>query len=140
MAYSVNKVILVGNVGKDPETRVSNHGYKTSTLTLATSQRWKDKQGGEMKEKTEWHKIVVFNPHLVEVVEKYIRKGSKLYVEGALTTRKWADKQGVDHYTTEVVLSAFNGELVLLSEKSHNSDLNQEKVTDSDDLDDEVPF
>jgi single-strand DNA-binding protein len=114
MAGSVNKVILVGNLGRDPEIRSTNDGTRIATLNLATSESWRDKMSGERKEKTEWHRVVIFNERLVEVAEKYLRKGSKIYVEGQLQTRKWTDQQGQDRYTTEVALQRFRGELTML--------------------------
>lgn len=114
MAGSVNKVILVGNLGRDPEIRSTQGGSRIANLSLATSETWKDKGSGERKERTEWHRVAVFNDHLVEIVEKYLRKGSKIYVEGQLQTRKWTDQQGQERYTTEVVLSRFRGEITML--------------------------
>src|SRR4051794_13712753 len=114
MAGSVNKVILVGNVGRDPEIRSTNDGQRVANFTLATSENWRDKASGERREKTERHRVVIFNDRLVEVVEKYVKKGTKLYIEGALQTRKWNDNQGQERYTTEVVLQRFRGELTML--------------------------
>jgi single-strand DNA-binding protein len=114
MAGSVNKVILVGNLGRDPEIRSTQDGVRIATLNLATSESWRDKMSGERKEKTEWHRVVIFNERLVEVAEKYLRKGSKIYVEGALQTRKWTDNAGAEKYSTEVVLQRFRGELTML--------------------------
>jgi single-strand DNA-binding protein len=114
MAGSVNKVILVGNVGKDPEIRRTQDGRAIANLSLATSETWRDKNTGERKEKTEWHRVVVFNDNLCKVVEQYVRKGSKLYVEGQLQTRKWTDQSGAEKYSTEVVLQGFNGTLTML--------------------------
>ena len=114
MAGSVNKVILVGNVGKDPEIRTTQDGRKFANLRVATSESWRDKTSGERKEKTEWHAVVVFNDALAKVVEQYVRKGSKLYIEGQLQTRKWQDQTGQDRYSTEVVLQGFNGVLTML--------------------------
>ena len=114
MAGSVNKVILVGNLGKDPESRSFQNGGKVVELRIATSESWKDRNSGERKEKTEWHTVKVFNEGLANVAEKYLRKGSKVYVEGALTTRKWQDPQGNDRYSTEVVLQGFNSVLTML--------------------------
>jgi len=114
MAGSVNKVILIGNIGRDPEIRSTNDGTKVASLSVATSETWKDKNSGERKEKTEWHRVVVFNDRLVDVIERYVKKGSKLYLEGALQTRKWTDNSGVEKYTTEIVLQRFRGELTLL--------------------------
>ncbi|HUK10275.1 MAG TPA: single-stranded DNA-binding protein [Stellaceae bacterium] len=117
MAGSVNKVILVGNVGRDPEIRSTQDGQKIANFTLATSETWRDKNSGERKERTEWHRIVVFNERVADVVEKYVRKGSKLYIEGALQTRKWTDQSGQERYTTEVVLQRFRGELTMLDSR-----------------------
>ena len=114
MAGSVNKVILVGNLGRDPEIRSTQDGQRIATLNLATSESWRDRVSGERKEKTEWHRVVIFNERLVEVAEKYLRKGSKIYVEGQLQTRKWQDQQGQERYTTEVALQRFRGELTML--------------------------
>ncbi|MFO1154558.1 MAG: single-stranded DNA-binding protein [Rhodospirillales bacterium] len=114
MAGSVNKVILVGNLGRDPEVRNLQDGNKVVTLSLATSERWRDRQSGENRERTEWHRVVVFNERLAEVAERYLRKGSKIYVEGALQTRKWTGQDGQERYTTEVVLQRFRGELTML--------------------------
>ncbi|PVE25235.1 single-stranded DNA-binding protein [Microvirga sp. KLBC 81] len=114
MAGSVNKVILVGNLGRDPEVRRLSNGEPVVNLRLATSESWKDKATGERKEKTEWHSVVIFNENLARVAEQYLKKGSKVYVEGQLQTRKWTDQQGVEKYSTEVVLQRFRGELTLL--------------------------
>lgn len=118
MAGSVNKVILIGNVGKDPEVRQSADGRKIVNLTLATSDTWKDKNRGAKQEKTEWHRIVIFNQGLADIAERYVKKGAKLYVEGALQTRKWTDNAGQERYTTEVVLGAFRGEMTLLDSRN----------------------
>ncbi len=114
MAGSVNKVILVGNLGKDPETRSMNNGGEVVSFAIATSENWNDKQSGERKEKTEWHNIVIFNENLGRVAKQYLRKGSSVYIEGQLQTRKWTDQSGADKYTTEIVLQRFRGELTLL--------------------------
>jgi len=114
MAGSVNKVILVGNLGKDPEIRNTQAGTKICNLTIATSESWTDRASGERKERTEWHRVVIFNERLADVAEKYLRKGRKVYLEGALETRKYTDQTGQEKYTTEVVLKNFRGELVLL--------------------------
>ena len=114
MAGSVNKVILVGNLGRDPEIRSTNDGTRIANLNLATSESWRDRASGERKERTEWHRVVIFNERLVEIAEKYLRKGSKIYVEGALQTRKWTDNAGIEKYSTEVVLQRFRGELTML--------------------------
>ena len=114
MAGSVNKVTLVGNVGKDPEIRRTQDGRPIANLSLATSETWRDKSTGERKEKTEWHRVVIFSEPLCKVVEQYVKKGSKLYIEGALQTRKWTDQSGAEKYSTEVVLQGFNGTLTML--------------------------
>ncbi len=114
MAGSVNKVILIGNLGKDPEVRSMNNGGKVVNLSIATSETWRDKNSGERQEKTEWHRVVIFNEKLGEVAEKYLKKGAKVYVEGALQTRKWTDNSGAEKYSTEVVLQRFRGELTML--------------------------
>ncbi|MDR2413118.1 MAG: single-stranded DNA-binding protein [Rickettsiales bacterium] len=114
MAGSINKVILVGNIGQDPQVRAMQSGQKIVSFSLATSDRWRDKQSGEQKEQTEWHRIVIFNPNLIEVAERMLQKGTKLYIEGTLRTRKWQNQQGADVYTTEVVLNPFSGQMVIL--------------------------
>ena len=114
MAGSVNKVILVGNLGKDPEVRRMTSGEPVVNLSVATSETWKDKSSGERKEKTEWHTVKVFNEGLANVAERYLRKGSKVYIEGALQTRKWQDQSGADRYSTEIVLQGFNSVLTML--------------------------
>jgi single-strand DNA-binding protein len=114
MAGSVNKVILVGNLGKDPEVRTTQDGTKIVNLTLATSETWNDRASGERKERTEWHRVVIFNDRVADVAERFLRKGRKVYVEGALQTRKWTDQSGQEKYTTEVVIGRFRGELVLI--------------------------
>lgn len=118
MAGSVNKVILVGNLGQDPEIRTMQSGDKVASFSIATSENWKDKATGERREKTEWHRIAVFNQGLIGVIENYIKKGSKVYIEGQLETRKWQDQNGQDKYTTEVVLRPFRGELTMLDSRS----------------------
>jgi single-strand DNA-binding protein len=146
MAGSVNKVILIGNLGKDPEVRTMQNGAKVATLSLATSQTWRDKQSGERKEKTDWHRVVIFG-NLAEIAEKYLRKGSKCYVSGQLETRKWSDKDGDDRYTTEVVLRQFGGELTLLDGARGTSppphpgpDSATAQPPKHDDFDDDIPF
>lgn len=114
MAGSVNKVILVGNLGRDPEVRYAQNGNKIVNMSLATSDSWRDKATGERKERTEWHRIVIFNERLAEVAEKYLKKGSKVYVEGSLQTRKWTGNDGQERYTTEVVIDRFRGDLTML--------------------------
>ena len=155
MAGSVNKVILVGNLGKDPEVRRMTSGEPVVNLSVATSETWRDKASGEKKEKTEWHRISVLNDKLVEVVEKYVKKGSKLYIEGQLETRKWTDKDGQEKYSTEVVLRPFRGELTMLDGKSSGGGSSAFNSSNDDapafgpsagagssvaDLNDEIPF
>lgn len=115
MAGSVNKVILVGNLGKDPEIRRTQDGRPIANLSIATSDTWRDKSTGERKEKTEWHRVVIFSEPLCKIVEQYLKKGAKVYIEGALQTRKWTDQSGVEKYSTEVVLQGFNSTLTMLS-------------------------
>ncbi|MCW5731722.1 MAG: single-stranded DNA-binding protein [Alphaproteobacteria bacterium] len=114
MAGSVNKVILIGNLGRDPEIRSTQDGTQLANLSVATSETWRDRQSGERRERTEWHRVVIFNENLVKVAQQYLRKGSKVYLEGTLQTRKWTDKDGQERYTTEVVLPRFRGELTML--------------------------
>ncbi|HUC17057.1 MAG TPA: single-stranded DNA-binding protein [Acetobacteraceae bacterium] len=114
MAGSVNKVILVGNLGRDPEVRTTQDGQKIVQLSVATSESWNDRASGERKERTEWHRVVIFNDRLADVAERFLRKGRKVYVEGALQTRKWTDQSGQEKYTTEVVIGRFRGDLTLL--------------------------
>lgn len=114
MAGSVNKVILVGNLGADPEIRSLNSGDRVANLRIATSETWRDKSSGERKEKTEWHRVVIFNDNLVKVAEQYLKKGSKVYIEGSIQTRKWTDQSGVEKFSTEIVLQKFRGELTML--------------------------
>ena len=152
MTSSVNKCILIGNVCANPESRSFSNGGKVCNFTLATSERWKDKQTGERKEKSEFHRVAIFNEGLVGIVERYVKKGSKIYIEGALQTRKWQNKDGQDQYTTEVVLQGFNGNLTLLDSKSdsgrvetytegglRNPARNEGPKQDFD-LDDDIPF
>src|SRR6201994_1000314 len=118
MAGSINKVILVGNLGKDPEIRRTQDGRAIANLSIATSEQWRDKATGERKEKTEWHRVVIFNEGLAKVAEQYLKKGAKVYIEGALQTRKWTDQAGVEKYSTEVVLQGFNSNLTMLDGRS----------------------
>jgi single-strand DNA-binding protein len=157
MSGSVNKVILLGNLGRDPEIRSMQSGKKMASFSIATSKRWKDRSTQEQKENTSWHNIVVFNEGLVDVIEKYIKKGSKIYVEGELSTRKYQDKDGNDKYTTEVVLQGYNSTLTMLDSRNSGSasieevanssssdskleDSFDSQVSDSQDLDDDIPF
>lgn len=161
MAGSVNKVILVGNLGKDPEVRSMNSGDKVASFSIATSEHWRDKNSGERREKTEWHNVVIFDQNIVKVAENYLKKGSKVYVEGQLQTRKWQDRDGNDRYTTEVVLQRFRGELHMLDTRSgggsspsgrddrdddrRDTRTEEQKRQDergfrNDNLDDEIPF
>ena len=152
MAGSLNKVLLIGRLGNDPEIKQMVNGKNVARLSLATSNTWKDKNTGEKKEKTEWHKVVIFNEGLVKVVEQYVKKGAQVYIEGQLTTRKWKDeKAGIDRYSTEIVLQGFNSSFKILSSKNSQIENNQnvrneksalpsdENIT-SNDLDDEIPF
>jgi single-strand DNA-binding protein len=122
MAGSVNKVILIGNLGKDPEVRNAQDGTKIVNLTLATSETWNDRASGERKERTEWHRVVIFNDRVGDVAERFLKKGQKVYVEGSLQTRKWTDKDGQERYTTEVVIGRFNGNLTMLSGRGEGGD------------------
>ena len=122
MAGSVNKVILVGNLGKDPEVRHTQDGRPIVNLSVATSENWKDKQTGERKERTEWHRVVIFNENLAKVAEQYLKKGAKVYLEGQLQTRKYTDKDGVEKYSTEVVLQQYRGELTMLDARGGSGD------------------
>lgn len=143
MAGSVNKVILVGNLGADPEVRRLNSGEPVVNLRIATSESWRDKQSGERKDKTEWHSVVIFNENLAKVAEQYLKKGSKIYLEGQLQTRKWTDQGGNDKYTTEIVLQKFRGELHLLDSRSGGDSGSQQQSQHSStpQLDEsDVPF
>ena len=158
MVGSVNKAILLGNLGKDPEIRIMQSGKKMATFSIATSKRWKDKETQEQMDKTSWHNVVVFGDGLVDIVEKYVKKGSKIYVEGELQTRKWQDQNGNDRYTTEVILQGFNSNLTLLDSGGstnqqtntieNKSDTNEGSETadsitnnkESDELEDDIPF
>ncbi len=148
MAGSVNKVILIGNLGKDPEVRHSQAGDVIVTLSLATSESWNDKTSGERKERTEWHRVVVFNEQIAGVAEKYLKKGAKVYVEGQLQTRKWTDQSGQEKYTTEIVLARFKGEMTMLS-SANSSERSAPRSEGSgggylphtgSDMDDDIPF
>lgn len=121
MAGSVNKVILVGNLGADPEIRSLNSGDRVANLRIATSETWRDRSSGERKEKTEWHRVVIFNDNLVKVAEQYLRKGSKVYIEGSIQTRKWTDQSGQEKFSTEIVLQKFRGELTMLDGRGDNA-------------------
>lgn len=147
MANSINKVILIGNVGKDPEIRTTQDGKEIASITLATSESWKDKMSGERKERTEWHRIVVFADGLVNIIKNYVKKGSKLYIEGALQTRKWVDNSGVERYTTEISLQGFGAVLLMLDNNRNNggdasshSSLSSGGSFDAEEIDDEIPF
>ena len=143
MSGSVNKVILIGNLGADPEIRHTQAGKPVATFTLATSESWKDRETGERKEKTEWHRVVVFNEGLCKVIEQYDKKGSKIFVEGVLQTRSWSDKNGVEKYTTEVVLQGFNGNLTMLDSRNSGGETYSsggQRQAASPDLDSEIPF
>ncbi len=147
MAGSVNKVILGGNLGRDPEVRRMPAGEPIVNLSVATSESWRDKNSGERKEKTEWHRVVIFNENLAKVAEQYLRKGSKVYLEGQLATRKWTDKDGQEKYSTEVVLNRFRGELVMLDARSEGGGAPRVSGAsdapasfDRSEMDDEIPF
>ena len=157
MAGSVNKVILVGNLGRDPEVRHTQDGKPVVNMSLATSETWRDRASGERRERTEWHRVVIFNERLADVAEKYLRKGSKIYIEGQLQTRKWTDQSGVEKYSTEVVLQNFRGELTMLDTRGGGESAGAggyeapaaaggggggggEPVPAGGDLDDEIPF
>ena len=163
MAGSVNKVILIGNLGTDPEIRRTQDGRPIANLSVATSESWRDKTTGERKEKTEWHRVVVFNEGLCKIIEQYLKKGSKVYLEGALQTRKWTDKEGHDQYSTEVVLQGFNSQLTMLDTRGGGGGAAPAATTSArpgrprrasprwpapavagggkrDDMDDEIPF
>lgn len=131
MSGSVNKVIIIGNLGRDPEVRTFQNGGKVCNLNIATSETWKDKQTGERKEKTEWHTVAIFNDGLVGIAEQYLKKGSKVYIEGALQTRKWQDQSGADRYSTEVVLQGYGGTLTMLDGKDGGSQGGQSGGYDS---------
>ncbi|MAH83386.1 MAG: single-stranded DNA-binding protein [Rhodospirillaceae bacterium TMED8] len=164
MAGSVNKVLLVGNLGRDPEVRYAQSGAKIVNLSIATSENWKDRETGERREKTEWHRVVIFNDRLADVAEQYLRKGSKVYLEGNLQTRKWTGNDGIEKYTTEVILQRYRGELTMLDSRSGASgnlddggqgsgdwegsnqfgqdefNTNKSSTPVGGDLDDEIPF
>ena len=159
MAGSVNKVILLGNLGQDPVVRTSQDGNKIVQLSIATSERWKDRNSGEQREKTEWHRVVIFNENLSNIAEQYLKKGSTIFLEGQLQTRKWQDQNGIDKYTTEIVLGRFRGELAMIGNRNDNVGIadGQENISNNNmneplqkdinppiggagDLDDEIPF
>ena len=158
MAGSVNKVILLGNLGRDPEVRSTQDGTKIVNLNIATSERWKDRNSGEQRERTEWHRVVIFNENLARIAEQYLRKGSTVYLEAQLQTRKWTDQQGVEKYTTEVVLQRYRGELTLLGSRNEGAAVLSSDseampgaggvtsgaaippMAGSDDFDDDIPF
>ena len=157
MVGSVNKVILLGNLGRDPEIRSMQSGSKMATFSMATSKRWRDKNTQEQRDKTSWHNIVVFGDGLVDIVEKYVKKGSKIYVEGELQTRKWQDQDGKDRYTTEVVLQGYSSNLTLLDSRNSNNNIEDQSINtdqaasnvenpdssksfDSSESDDDIPF
>ena len=149
MAGSLNKVLLIGRLGADPEVKQMVNGKSVARLSLATSQSWKDKNTGEKKEKTEWHRVVVFNEGLVNVVQQYLKKGAQVYVEGQLSTRKWKDEQsGQDKYSTEILIQGFNSSLTMLGGSNQNNIASQDNKQNSDDapapdqsgLDDDIPF
>ena len=149
MAGSLNKVLLIGRLGADPEIKQMVNGKSVARLSLATSQTWKDKNSGEKKEKTEWHRIVVFNEGLVNVVQQYLKKGAQVYVEGQLSSRKWKDEQsGQDKYTTEILIQGYNSSLTMLGSNNQNSipsqdakqNIDDNNIASQDNLDDDIPF
>jgi len=152
MAGTVNKVILIGNLGRDPEVRTTQDGSKITHLSVATTDTWRDRNSGERRERTEWHRVVIFNDKLGEVAEKYLRKGSKVYLEGSLQTRKWTDQSGQERYTTEVVLQRYRGEMTMLDTRAGGGDFggggdygggggpSSGGGEPPGDLDDEIPF
>ena len=157
MVGSVNKVIIVGNLGRDPEIRSMQNGGKVCNLSIATSERWKDRNSGEQQERTEWHRVVIFDEKLVDIAERFLLKGRKVYLEGELQTRKWQDQSGQDKYTTEVVLRRFRGQLTLLDSRGENTSSGydtptnfaasddtlgggNEMIRENDALDDDIPF
>ena len=160
MAGSVNKVMLLGNLGQDPVVRTSQDGNKIVQLSIATSDRWKDRNSGEQREKTEWHRVVIFNENLSNIAEQYLKKGSTVFIEGQLQTRKWQDQNGIDKYTTEVILGRFRGELAMIGSRNESANIADtqdhisednvsNEITQKDanppmggagDLDDEIPF
>ena len=152
MAYSINKVILVGNVGNDPELKTFQSGDKVVNFSLATSESWKDKETGEQKSVTEWHKVAIFNTGLIDIAERFIKKGMKVYLEGQLQTRKWQDSSGIDKYTTEIILQRYRGELVILDKIESKASNNSEEIKKENNytiedfsgkdslLDDDIPF
>ncbi|HEU0221842.1 MAG TPA: single-stranded DNA-binding protein [Paracoccaceae bacterium] len=147
MAGSVNKVILIGNLGRDPEVRTFQNGGRVVNLRIATSERWRDRNTGEQKDRTEWHNVAIYNDNLGKIAEQYLRKGSKVYIEGQLETRKWQDQSGQERYTTEVVLRPFRGELTLLDARGEGAERDFGGGYDAPDsgpsrssLDDEIPF
>lgn len=154
MAGSLNKVLLIGNLGRDPEVRHMNDGSKVVQLALATNETWKDKNTGERKDKTEWHRVVIFNDRLADIAERYLKKGSKIFIEGQIQTRKWVDSSSQERYTTEVILGRFRGELTLLDRPNHHDHHDYEEVPHNkeaslnhfpatksfDELDDDIPF
>jgi single-strand DNA-binding protein len=157
MAGSVNKVMLIGNLGKDPEVKTMQNGSKVCNLSIATSESWKDKATGERKEKTEWHRVVVFNENIINVCESYLKKGAKVFVEGQLETRKWTDQAGIEKYSTEVVLRQYRGELTMLDSRGNGGSNDntgvqsapqaaagggqwQQQPTGGNEFDDDIPF
>lgn len=148
MSGSLNKAILIGNLGKDPEVRAMHNGKSVANFSLATTESWKDKNTGERKDKTEWHNIVIFSEGLVKVAQSYLKKGSKVYIEGQLQTRKWQDKNGNDKYTTEIVLQGFGSTLIMLDGKqgstqqqqNYQAPIQQQHPSSAADLNDDIPF
>jgi single-strand DNA-binding protein len=140
MAFSLNKVMLIGNLGRDPEIRSTQDGKEIASFSIATTEGWKDRASGERKERTEWHRVVVFALPLVEIVKKYIHKGTKLYIEGTLQTRKWQDQSGAERYTTEVVIQSYNGNIMILDSRKSSEGGDESGHFEAVQIDDEIPF
>lgn len=140
MAGSVNRVYLIGNLGRDPEIRRMPNGDRVANLNIATSETWRDKQSGERKEKTEWHRVTIMSDKIAEIAEKYLRKGAKVYVSGQIETRKWQDKDGADRYSTEIIVRGFGGELTILDSKADDASESPKGDKPRADFDDDVPF
>lgn len=142
MAGSLNKVMLIGNLGKDPDVRFMPDGTRVASFSIATSESWRDKATGERRDKAEWHRVTVFNDKLAEIIERYVKKGTKLYIEGQLQTRKWTDQTGVDRYVTEIVIGRFRGELMILDSRRNDGEFDARNDESPHDIpiDDDVPF
>ncbi len=137
---SINKAILLGNVGGDPQIRTTQDGKKIATFSLATSEKWKDKQSGERRDKTEWHKIVVYNENLANIIEKYVSKGSKLYIEGSIQTRKWTGNDGAEKYTTEIILQGYGCKIEIVDNKNQSENVESQVGNEPSGIEDDIPF